>query len=402
MYTYTLVKDNLADLTQSDNYRAIAAGCQVLKLLDIVIMLLEGEKLRCDQLQFGFQPEASTTMCSWMVTSVIDQYNRQGTAVYGCAMDLSKAFDMVEWVSLFKVLEARGVSPIFLRVLLYVYTNQSCCVKWNGSLSSAFSVSNGVRQGAVSSPVLFSVYIDDLFSILRGSGLGCSLYGQFYGCFGYADDLLLLSASRSGLQSMINRCSEFMQLKKLRFSTNTNPVKSKTKCIVFSKKVRDRMGIVPVKLDGDSLPWVSELKHLGNVLECSNTMQRDIAIKRGKFIGKLNSLSQEFHYTTPDVFMKILNIYAVSFYGSSWWDIFSAECERVYAAWNVAVRHAWNVPNTTHRYLIEVISSCTYPKVMLASRYVTFSKSLLTSQKYIVRLIARQQNCVGAYPFNYW
>ena len=68
-----LVKDNLADLTHSDNYRAIAAGCQVLKLLGIVILSLEGEKLGCDQLQFWFQPEASTTMCSWMVTSVIDQ-----------------------------------------------------------------------------------------------------------------------------------------------------------------------------------------------------------------------------------------------------------------------------------------------------------------------------------------
>ena len=120
-----LVKDNLADLTHSDNYRAIAAGCQVLKLLAIVILSLEGEKFGCDQLQFWFQPEASTTMCSWMVTSVIDQYNRQGAAVYGCAMDLSKAFDMVEWASLFQVLETRGVSPIFLRVLLYVYTNQS-------------------------------------------------------------------------------------------------------------------------------------------------------------------------------------------------------------------------------------------------------------------------------------
>ena len=71
-----LVKDNLGDITQSDNYRAIASGCQVLKLLDIVILILEGEKLKCDQLQFGFQPKASTTMCSWMVTSVIDQYNR--------------------------------------------------------------------------------------------------------------------------------------------------------------------------------------------------------------------------------------------------------------------------------------------------------------------------------------
>ena len=57
-----LVKDNLGDLSMSDNYRAIAASSQVLKLLDIVILILEGEKLGCDQLQFGFQPKASTTM----------------------------------------------------------------------------------------------------------------------------------------------------------------------------------------------------------------------------------------------------------------------------------------------------------------------------------------------------
>ena len=170
-----LVKDNLGDLAQSDNYRAIAAGCQILKLLDIVILILEGEKLRCDQLQFGFQPGASTTMCSWMVTSVIDQYIREGSVVYGCAMDLTKAFDMVEWVALFQVLESRNVSPVFLRTLLYVYTHQSCNVGWNGSLSATFKVSNGVRQGAVSSPILFSIYIDDLFSILRGSGFGCRL-----------------------------------------------------------------------------------------------------------------------------------------------------------------------------------------------------------------------------------
>ena len=49
-----LVKDKLADITSSDNYRAIASGSLVLKLLDIVILILEGDKLQCDQLQFGF------------------------------------------------------------------------------------------------------------------------------------------------------------------------------------------------------------------------------------------------------------------------------------------------------------------------------------------------------------
>ena len=92
-----LVKDNLADITSSENYRAIASGSLLLKLLDIVIILLEGDKLRCDQLQFGFQAGASTSMCTWTATTVIEHYNNQGRPVYSCAMDLSKAFDLVEW-----------------------------------------------------------------------------------------------------------------------------------------------------------------------------------------------------------------------------------------------------------------------------------------------------------------
>ena len=124
-------------------------------------------------------------------------------------MDLSKAFDMVEWGVLFQALQARNVAPVLLRTLLYVYTAQSCDVKWNGSYSHRFPVTNGVRQGAVSSPTLFSVYINDLFRILKLSGLGCRIQNCFFGCFGYADDLLLLSASRSGLQSMVNICENF-------------------------------------------------------------------------------------------------------------------------------------------------------------------------------------------------
>ena len=383
-----LVKDNLGDITQSDNYRAIASGSQILKLLDIIIIILEGDKFGCDQLQFGFQAKSSTSMCSWGITSVIDYYNRQGSVVYGCAMDLSKAFDMVEWIKLFKVLVERNVSPIFLRTLLWIYSSQSCDVRWNGSSSSKFSVSNGVRQGAVSSPIFFSLYINDLFTILRNSGLGCRLYNIYFGCFGYADDLFLLSASRSGLQSMVDICDRFATDRNLKFSTNVDPSKSKTKCIVFAKKQKERQNVAPVLLNGDPLPWVEEVKHLGNLLECDNSMKRDITVKRAKFIGKLNSLSQEFHHVSPKVFMKILNIYSVSFHGSGLWDIMSSKCEGLYKAWNVAVRLAFQVPRNTHRYLIEEISGCLHPKVMLASRYVKFVEQLKSSNKMGIRVLA--------------
>ena len=189
-----LVKDNLADITSSENYRAIASGSLILKLIDIIIIKLEGSKLRCDPLQFGFQAGASTSMCTWTATTVIEHYNKHGGVVYGCAMDLSKAFDLVEWVELFTSLKERNISPIYLRLLLFIYKNQCCDVKWNSSYSYRFSVTNGVRQGAVSSPLLFSVYINDLILQLRRSGLGCRFDHCYFGCLGYADDLLLLSA----------------------------------------------------------------------------------------------------------------------------------------------------------------------------------------------------------------
>ena len=119
-----LVKDNLGDITAADNYRATAGDCLLLKLIDLVILLLEGNKLGCDALQFGYQAKSSTTMCTWTVTSIIDYYNRNGRPVYACAMDMSKAFDMLEWGELFATLREKKIHPIFLSLLLTICRNQ--------------------------------------------------------------------------------------------------------------------------------------------------------------------------------------------------------------------------------------------------------------------------------------
>ena len=198
-----LVKDNFGDITDSNNYRAIAGGCLLLKLMDLIILKIEGSKLSFDEMQFAFKGKASTTMCTWPVNSVIDHYDRSGTAIYGAAMDMSKAFDMVEWGELFATLMKRKVDPVFLRIMIFIYSNQTCEVKWSDKTSSKFNVSNGVRQGGICSAILFAVYIDELLTILRKSGEGCCIQGIFYGAMIYADDIVLLSASRSGLQHMV-------------------------------------------------------------------------------------------------------------------------------------------------------------------------------------------------------
>ena len=110
-------------------------------------------------------------------------------------------------------------------------------------------------------------------------------------------------------------------------------------------------------------------------------MSIDCTLKRGKFIGKVNSLVQEFHFADSKVKMKLIDIYASSFYGSSLWDLFSSTCDKLYRSWNVAVRVCFGVPATTHMYLVEPLSGVQHVKNMLCSRLVKFLDQLILCGK---------------------
>ena len=84
------------------------------------------------------------------------------------------------------------------------------------------------------SPALFSVYMDNLIMKLRRSGVGCHIGGVFCGVTGYADDLLLLAPSRSAMETMLKICEDYAEENNLEFSTDPDPVKSKSKCIFYA------------------------------------------------------------------------------------------------------------------------------------------------------------------------
>ena len=298
------------------------------------------------------------------------------------------AFDMCSWIQLFKELVKRGVSPIILRVLLFIYINQACDVLWNGKHSERFGVTNGVRKGAVSSCILFCVYLDILIKRLRHSGIGCHVAGKFMGIFVYADDIFIISPSRPGLQAMLTQCEDYAKEYNFTFSTNSDPIKSKTKSIIFTHKVTNRIGIDKVILNGTPLPWVTEVNHLGNLLQCDNSFTLDCALKRGRFIGKVHTLLQEFHFISSDVMTNLIKIYATSFYSSSLWDLSSKQCEKLFTSWNIAVRMIYKVPSQTHRNLIESLSNCPHAKIMLASRFIQFNKSLIENSKSCIRILS--------------
>ena len=112
---------------------------------------------------------------------------------------------------------------------MFIYSNQKCNVRWGNAFSNTFKAQNGVRQGAVSSPVLFCIYIDKIIKLLRCSTIGCQIQGVYMGIWVYADDIILFSLSRTGLQEMVKICENFAKATKLKFSTNIRIEKCKTK-----------------------------------------------------------------------------------------------------------------------------------------------------------------------------
>ena len=106
--------------------------------------------------------KTSTIHCVSSIFETANHYVSSAGAAHVCMLDASKAFDRVNLLTLFRKLHNRSMCPLFLRFLIHSYCNQKMRVKWNGSLSGTFSASNGVKQGGVLSPFLFTVYLDQL------------------------------------------------------------------------------------------------------------------------------------------------------------------------------------------------------------------------------------------------
>ena len=149
---------------------------------------------------------------------------------------MAKAFDMVRHSLMFKKLFCLNFSLIFTRLLIKMYTLQYANVRWQGKNSRQFHMSNGVKQGAVLSAILYCIYVNGLFEKSRQHKTGWWINGAFVGILGYADDNLLLSPTLDGLQDMLNTCTDYASAHNLTFSTNEDPKKSKTKCMAFLHK----------------------------------------------------------------------------------------------------------------------------------------------------------------------
>ena len=177
--------------------------------------------------QIGFLPKNRTSDHLLTLRTLIDKYAHcHGEKVYACFADFRKTFDSV-WHDglLYKLLQI-GVEGCFYKLIRNLYSNSSCALKIGTSQTTSFSYSRGVRQSCILSPLLFNLYVTELPSAFQNTlsdpiilPNGTKLISLLY-----ADDLIIISRSKIGLQNCLNTLSSFCNSWMLDINSKTTKV----------------------------------------------------------------------------------------------------------------------------------------------------------------------------------
>jgi hypothetical protein len=339
----SIPKNNRASLNDSSNYRGISLTSALCKIFDMILIHKFNKQLYSSDMQYGFKPKHSTTICTANVKEVISHYMKNGSCVYACLLDASKAYDRLNLNKLFHTLLDKKLPACLVRYLYASYDKQNIKVSWNNHLSKCVYPKNGVKQGAILSCYLFNLYLDNLLESLAKCIYGCRIGSLFFGAFAYADDIILLSPTASGLQKMLEICYDFGQ----EFSILFN--ESKTQCIRFGSSAFTH----PKMFLGDKeLIWYDKVKYLGNWLNSKLDDSDDIVYKKGLFIQSINRLLSNFIFLPVDILYKLFVSYCSSYYGCHLWEMSSFVHGPLQITWNKCMRRIWQLPYKTHkRYL---------------------------------------------------
>ena len=362
-------KNKRKSMNDSNNYRGIALSSILGKLFDWVLYLSNSVIFESSNYQYGFKPGHSTVQCSFVVNETIQYYINNGSNVYSMLLDASRAFDRVHYIKLFKLLMSKGICPVIARFLCIMYSNQIIKVKWSDHISDGFTASNGVKQGGVLSPILFGIYIDVLFKRLAESGYGCHIGHFFMGAFGYADDVILLSPTKSALYKLLEIADSFSK----EFDVLFNPDKSKL--VVFGN---DDVCDDFIYFNKCKINVSHNAVHLGNLVGPKSTTEN---IRRVvyDFYGRVNLTLSQFNSCNSFVKYRLFKTFCMCLYGCQLWDFDNKDVELFYVAWRKCVRRVWNIPSRTHCDFLHELCNDLPIDSQLHIRFIKFLHKALNS-----------------------
>lgn len=337
--TVVMIPKPKADLTYPANHRPISLLNSLSKLFEIT--LLSRLKKAASHLirpeQFAFRPEHSTSI---QLTKLIDDlsisFNRKERTA-AIFLDFAKAFDKVWHDGLLSKLIDMHIPTQLVLLIRSFLNNRKFQVKVKNSISAPRNIAAGVPQGSCLSPLLFTLYINDMPSNpLTKTNL-------------FADDTMFFHTSMSKhhaarkLQEHVNRASDWLTEWKI----TINPKKS-VAVLFGDKKPTD---VLPIHLNGHSIPWQTSVRYLGVSLDSRLTLAKHAKLTYNKARGIRAALYPMLGKSSPipiRVKLNIVKMYIntiLTYAGPAWGALIcDSAWEKLEAVHNIALRTITNTP----------------------------------------------------------
>lgn len=259
------------DKQDPGNYRGICVSSCLGKFFSSILnqrlfKFAESKKL-IHPSQIGFLQANRTSDHIFTLRALIEKYSHcHKQKIYACFVDFRKAFDSVWHEGLFHRILSYGIGGKFYDLLKSLYSRSTCAIKLGPNKTNTFSYRRGVRQGCILSPLLFNLFVNELPLSLNQNGTDPFILpnGNKLNSLLYADDLVILSKSKQGL----DKCLRILECFNTKWLLNINY--KKTKIIIFYKTGRKQKNL-SFHIDNTPIEIVQEYTYLGITISSSGT-----------------------------------------------------------------------------------------------------------------------------------
>ena len=283
--------------------------------------------------QAGFKSGYSCIDHVFTLLACVQKQFSNNRKLYVAFIDFEKCFDTINRNLLWPILVKNNIKGKLLRCIQSMYSSVKARVRSGENLTDQIRCTMGVKQGDICSPILFSIFINELaLEVIRHGRHGATFLLDAYELFILllADDVALISETPIGLQNQLNNLCR--SAKSLKLKVNLN----KSNIVVFRKG--GYLGrFENWTFDGSAMPVVNAYKYLGLYMSTKLSFSaacRDIASKAKKALLFVMQRLRQYNNHSVDIFMRIFDtqIQPIMQYGSEIWGLEKSAvyCEKIH------------------------------------------------------------------------